>query len=611
MTINKKIFLLFTTLFVILLSLIYFILKDKESNAIIFENQIVKNKVSNLQYILENKNNLLNNIAYEYSKNEDIIKFLNSKLRENSFFDISSKQDISYFLILDNEKNILYSESFDTSSKEYMDLSYLDNDFFSKIDLLEFVNNKNKLKFTTLDYEKLIFSVEKIDDLGYIFIAKTIDSSFLTMLSSTLDAYISLLPSYKMLEQIKYFDFIYDIQRDDNEKLLYSTIKLQDDLTKDEFYLSLKITRHFYNEMLESNKSLLQLFFVSFLVFNIIIYIFINKIFTHRIELISKTVKNISKKRHLVENIELIYDDEITYLSSKMNEMFKIIHNTQNENIKKERDFLQSVLDSQQHIIFITDGSNIHSANKKFLDVFKDSGSFLNNIAILDEQSKTNLLNIAKKHSSIDKPAKFKLTEDEHKYFVFDISRVELSKYIICMNDVSKYNEKIQLLEAKASIDELTSCFNKNTIRDYCSYWLEIKDFGLMIIDIDKFKNINDTYGHYIGDCILRDLSSLIKNHLHQDDLIGRFGGEEFIIAVNTSIDNLENIANRIRQIVQENIFSYEDLDLNITISLGCTYCNEGDNFDDLFKIADEALYLAKNSGRNRVVFKNHEKKAS
>ena len=83
-----------------------------------------------------------------------------------------------------------------------------------------------------------------------------------------------------------------------------------------------------------------KFFFVSFLVFNLIIYVFISNIFTKRIGLISKTVKNISKKKDLVENIELIYDDEITHLSSKMNEMFKVIHEVQNETIKKERDFL-------------------------------------------------------------------------------------------------------------------------------------------------------------------------------------------------------------------------------------------------------------------------------
>ena len=604
MTINKKIFLLFSALFITLLSLIYFILKDRETSAISFEDHLIKNKISNLSSILDNTNALLNNVSYEYSKNDNIINFFkNYNDKNNDFYDISSKLNISYFLLLNNKKEILYSEVFDTSSKEYLDISDSIYDFLDSKDLDSLTHRKSELKFVTIDYERFIFSIEKVDNLGYVFTARAIDSSFLSRLSSMLNSYVSLLPSFTMRTYLKEDSFKYNVLRSD-DKTIYTTVEIKDEIGDEKFYLTMKVNRDYFNEMSSSNEVLMQLFFISFLIFNIIIYIFISKIFTKRIGLISKTVKNISKKKDLVENIELIYDDEITHLSSKMNEMFKIIHAAQNETIKKERDFLQSVLDSQQHIIFITDGNNIQSANKKFLDVFKNSSCFLNNIAILDNETKANLLKVAKKHSSIDKPAKLKIDEDEHKYFVFDISRVELSKYIICMNDVSKYNERIVELENKASIDELTSCYNKNTISDYCKYWLEIKDFGLIVLDIDKFKNINDTYGHFIGDCILRDLSKLVKTHLHNDDLIGRFGGEEFIIAVNTSIDNLENIANRIRVLIELKEFVYDDLKLNITVSMGCTHCSGGEDFDELFKIADEALYEAKNTGRNKVVFK-------
>lgn len=604
MAINKKIFLLFSALFIILLSLIYFILKDRETSSLKFEDQIVKNKVINLYNILKNKKSLLNNITYEYSKNENIINlFKDEKLKEDDFFDISSKLNISYFLLLDKNKNIIYSEVFDTSSKEYLDISDSMGDFFKNKNLNEFIQNKEKLKFVNIDYERLFFSIEKIDNNGYVFVARTINSSFLSELSSMIDAYILYLPSYEFKSSYKEHSFNYDINRDD-KKVLYTNIQIQDELDKESFFLSLKLDRNFYNEITQSNKTLLELFFLSFLIFNFIIYVFINKIFTERIGLISKIVKNISKKKDLVQKIELIYDDEITYLSSKMNEMFKIIKDAQNENIKKERDFLQSVLDSQQHIIFITDGNEVQSANKKFLDVFKTNKGFMSNIAILDDKTQANLLKVAKKHSSIDKPAKLQFENNEDKYFVFDISRVEMQKYIICMNDVSKYNERIAMLENKASIDALTNCYNKNTIIDYCKYWLDIKDFGLIVLDIDKFKNINDTYGHYIGDCILRDLSKLLSTHLHNDDLIGRFGGEEFIIAINTNEENLENITNRLRVLVETKEFIYKELNINITISIGCTYCNAGEAFENLFKVADEALYLAKKSGRNRVVYK-------
>lgn len=603
MTINKKIFLLFTFLFMLLLALIFLILKDRESNALIFENKLIESRIESLKKLLDIKNLLLSNIAYEYSKNESIINILKQEKTSYDFLEIASNLNISYFILLDKNKNIKYSEVFDTSSKEYMDITNNIKYFFDDNKLTSYVNMKDKIKFTTFEYEKLIFSIEKVDNLGYVFVAKALNSNFLSELSTSLDVYISLLPSYTLNKDYKTIkDFNYDINRESQESL-YVNVKLNDYLD-DNFYLFMKMKREIYNEIRQSNKLLLELFFISFLLFIFIIFVFINKIFTSRIEKISKTVKSISKKKDLVQNIELIYDDEITYLTKKMNEMFRTIHDSQNETIKKERDFLQSVLDSQQHIIFITDGSEIHSANKKFLELFQNSNSFLNNIAILDNKTQSNLLKIAQQHSSIDKPAKFTIGNSEEKYFVFDISRVEIRKYIVCMNDVSKYNKKIKELENKASIDALTSCYNKNAIIDYCKYWLDIKEYGLIVIDIDKFKGINDNYGHFIGDCILKDVAKLLKSHLHCDDLIGRFGGEEFIIAVNTSIDNLVKISNRLRVLIEQKIFSYDNIDLRITASFGCTYCYKERTFEDYFKLADEALYLAKNSGRNRVVKK-------
>jgi len=601
MSINKKVFLLFSSLFIALSFLLFNILKDRENRVLNFEDRLVEKKITNLNNIIKNKIKKLNTISYEYSINEKIINTFKSK--KSKFNALSSKLNVSYFILLDNNKEIIYSEVFDISSDEYLDLPQDIEDFFTNTNIDEYIKNKEDLKFVSIDYEKLIFSIERVDDFGYIFVARTIDSSFLSEISMLLDSYLFFVPSYTFNKNnVNEGSFYYDINRE-NEKELYVNIQIKDEFSTKPFFFSIKIARDFYNEISSSNNLLVILFALSFLLLNLIVYIFINILFTKRIGQISKTVKNISKNKDLVENIELIYDDEITYLSQKMNEMFKVINNKQNENIKKERDFLQSVLDSQQHIIFITDGNEIQSANKKFLDLFKSSNSFFNNIALLDDKTHSSLLKIAKTHSSIDKPAKLKINEDEDKYFVFDISRVEVEKYIICMNDVSKYNERICHLQNKATIDELTSCFNKNTINEYAKYWLEIQDFGLIILDIDKFKTINDTYGHYIGDCILSDLSKLIKMHLHDDDLLGRFGGEEFIVLINDSSNNIENIANRLRQLIQDFIFIYEDLKLSITVSIGCTYCKRYEEFDVLFKKADESLYEAKNSGRNKVVY--------
>jgi methyl-accepting chemotaxis protein len=302
-------------------------------------------------------------------------------------------------MLLNRKKEVLYSEGFNTSSKEYIDISNSTKSFFKDKNLDSFVSQNRKLKFLTLDYEKLMFSLQKVDEIGYIFVAKSINSDFLNQLSSILDGYVSLFPSYTLNNPKSKSGFKYEIDRSEKTNL-FTAVEVSNTLEDSSFYLLIKNDRTIFNELIENNKLILQLFFISFIVFNLLVYIFINKIFTRRIDMISKTVKSVSKNKDLVKNIELVYDDEITYLSKKMNEMFKVIHESQAETLKKERDFLQSVLDSQKNIIFITDGNQIQGANKKFTDVFKDGRKFLNNIAILDDNTQSNLLSQANTYNN-------------------------------------------------------------------------------------------------------------------------------------------------------------------------------------------------------------------
>lgn len=125
---------------------------------------------------------------------------------------------------------------------------------------------------------------------------------------------------------------------------------------------------------------------------------------------------------------------------------------------------------------------------------------------------------------------------------------------------------------------------------------------GLMFIDIDKFKNINDTYGHKIGDEILISVSKILTNSTRKEDLVSRFGGDEFVILL-PSLKNyrdIENIASRI--VNDENkILKLDENEIKISLSLGISlYPNDGDNIDELIVKADKAMYIAKNKGGNK-----------
>jgi diguanylate cyclase (GGDEF)-like protein len=122
---------------------------------------------------------------------------------------------------------------------------------------------------------------------------------------------------------------------------------------------------------------------------------------------------------------------------------------------------------------------------------------------------------------------------------------------------------------------------------------------GCIMIDIDHFKSINDKYGHVTGDKVLREISLRLRNSIRSYDVLGRYGGEEFLIVLpDTDFENAKNLAERIRKNIKEKLIA----DLQVTISLGITSIQEKDEtINDIINRADEALYKAKNSGRDRV----------
>lgn len=124
--------------------------------------------------------------------------------------------------------------------------------------------------------------------------------------------------------------------------------------------------------------------------------------------------------------------------------------------------------------------------------------------------------------------------------------------------------------------------------------------FSLIMLDIDYFKTINDEYGHDVGDQVIREFASLLKTMLRENDLIGRWGGEEFLILCSQTPQNgAFQVAEQVRLSVQTYVFT---AGLQITASFGISEYRHGETIGDTIKRADDALYLAKNNGRNQIV---------
>ncbi|MCT4611811.1 MAG: GGDEF domain-containing protein [Clostridia bacterium] len=172
---------------------------------------------------------------------------------------------------------------------------------------------------------------------------------------------------------------------------------------------------------------------------------------------------------------------------------------------------------------------------------------------------------------------------------------------------MKELKEKNELLDRLSSTDSLTGIYNRRTFMKLFKKELSrVKRYddksSLLILDIDYFKNINDTYGHAAGDRALKRFSKKINEILREEDIFARLGGEEFsIILTNTPIEYAKNTADRIRkEIAKLNLISNK-VKFKMTVSIGVVEINKKGTEDRLLECGDRALYLAKYKGRNRV----------
>ncbi|MBN2037394.1 MAG: diguanylate cyclase [Chitinispirillaceae bacterium] len=162
-------------------------------------------------------------------------------------------------------------------------------------------------------------------------------------------------------------------------------------------------------------------------------------------------------------------------------------------------------------------------------------------------------------------------------------------------------------LEKLALLDSVTRLANRHYIDKEIDIRFEERKrtgitFGVIFIDIDHFKQFNDTYGHDIGDRVLKVVADTLARNSRPFDTVGRWGGEEFIVvARNVTAPHLEDIGNRLRMLVENAYILVERTRVGITVSLGATCVTENDTPESLVKRADRLLYESKKAGRNRL----------
>jgi diguanylate cyclase (GGDEF)-like protein len=167
---------------------------------------------------------------------------------------------------------------------------------------------------------------------------------------------------------------------------------------------------------------------------------------------------------------------------------------------------------------------------------------------------------------------------------------------------------RTQEIELLSKTDPLTGLWNRRHLEETLEAEFKrakrySKELSIMIIDLDHFKYINDTYGHMAGDEVLRQISSRIKNSQRETDFVGRYGGEEIVVILpETNLKTSIKVADDIREIIAKEPVLFESFVINVTTSVGVSALrSEHENYSMIFAEADEALYNAKKLGRNRV----------
>jgi len=194
--------------------------------------------------------------------------------------------------------------------------------------------------------------------------------------------------------------------------------------------------------------------------------------------------------------------------------------------------------------------------------------------------------------------------EDQTITPIFNTQHTKIKYFVSTSKDVTERINMVNELQRLATTDTLTGIYNRYKINQVIDEEIARtkrykEPFALIMFDIDHFKNINDTYGHDVGDIVLQELSNIITTHIRETDTFGRWGGEEFmLIAPKISLEDAFNLANKLRETIANHVFQKVE---TITVSIGVALFTQESTKETALKEVDDALYLSKTNGRNQV----------
>ena len=325
-----------------------------------------------------------------------------------------------------------------------------------------------------------------------------------------------------------------------------------------------------------------------------------------------KEIQAIFLNKSLNYILETVYKNEyyinisIEYYNKDM--VLVLLHNISDITLSKQKllqysnesvllnTTLQKILDNQNALLFVTNNNEISYTNEQFMQYFE--------MKIIADVRRKDL----KIYDYLDSNLKsydalFERVNSKEEYvtinkdtFILQATWIETTHKLFTLTKVTKLTNEMQT-------DTLTGAYKKSYFNIHLKRMIQNKEEGvLVVLDLDNFKNVNDTYGHQVGDDVLREFATLIQKNIRGDDVFARWGGEEFLLLLqHTNIDNAMKKIESLRDVVSTHTFIHIG---HMSSSFGVAKKEEVDDMHSLLQRADKALYEAKDAGKNQVIFK-------
>jgi two-component system, cell cycle response regulator len=297
--------------------------------------------------------------------------------------------------------------------------------------------------------------------------------------------------------------------------------------------------------------------------------------------------------------------------------------------LEREKLWFKKLLDFQKNMVVLTSPNGVIQANKAFLEFFEcislddfeeKFGKVYEYFASIEDTNYVTKGSGSKWASDLyeknNSQAKISIKKNEAEVvfmaYCTKIDEAEDGIFVVSFADITEFEKHTTLLERLSSTDSLTGIMNRQKFNEL--YEIEImrvkrsgNDLCMIMLDIDKFKDVNDSFGHDVGDTVLKIMTKIVAERIRKTDLFARWGGEEFVVLLPYTkfIDSVV-LAQKLRESIESTLFEevkeFHDIEYHsITCSFGVASYEPGDTNESLMKKADEALYRAKRGGRNRV----------